>query len=270
MFSAKSVSVAWAIGDEATRPAIQKGQLAAVKQAIEYLEDKAGYARVGSQGQSLVKAPLLLGLFEHGTSRALDPQLHTHAVLINLTVHPDGRTTAVDSTFLYHVKMAAGAVSRAALADQMQKLGFQVEQRPLGSSIGFELAGIPSKLIEEFSKRRAEIEAVMDLRAGSLDASSAKYAELIAKETRRTKETEKPRAELIAEWKKVGLEFGVTEAVIGRLLKPHQKLTPEERAERKEKIYQEAVSALQRELLRLERDRAHEGRCRAVGGANFG
>ncbi|WP_435022767.1 MobF family relaxase (plasmid) [Tundrisphaera sp. TA3] len=240
----KSVSVAWAIGDEATRLAIQKGQLAAVKQAIEYLEDKAGYARVGSQGQSLVKAPLLLGLFEHGTSRALDPQLHTHAVLINLTVHPDGRTTAVDSTFLYHVKMAAGAIYRAALADQMQKLGFQVEQRPLGSSIGFELAGIPSKLIEEFSKRRAEIEAVMDLRAGSLDASSAKYAELIAKETRRTKETEKPRAELIAEWKKVGLEFGVTEAVIGRLLKPHQKLTPEERAERKEKIYQEAVSAL--------------------------
>ena len=240
----KSVSIAWAVGSDEMREAIQKAQLAAVKQAIEYLEAKAGFARVGAQGQTLVKCPLLFALFEHGTSRALDPQLHTHAVLINLTVHPDGRTTAVDSTFLYHFKMATGAIYRAALAEGLQKIGFQIEQRKLGSSIGFEVAGIPDALLEEFSKRRAEIEAVLELRAGSLDASSAKYAELVAKETRRTKDTEKPRSELLAEWQEVARRFGVTDVSLARMLSPNQRPDRFVRAERKEQIYSDAISAL--------------------------
>lgn len=240
----KSVSVAWAVGGDETREAIQKAQHAAVAQAIEYLEDKAGFARVGNQGQTLVKCPLLFALFEHGTSRALDPQLHTHAVLINATVHPDGRTTAVDSTYLYHFKMAAGAIYRAALAEGLQRIGFQVEQRQLGASIGFELSGVPDTLIEEFSKRRAEIEAVMELRAGSLDAASAKYAELVAKETRRTKETEKPRSELLKEWQEVARKFGVENAFIARMISPSHRPDRFERAERKEQIYQATMSAL--------------------------
>lgn len=244
-FSApKSVSLAWALGDPELRKAIEQAQLHAVHQALTYLEEKAGFARVGSQGQELVKCPLLLALFEHGTSRALDPQLHTHALLINLTVHPDGHTTAVDSTYLYHFKMATGTIYRAALADAMERIGFEVEQRRVGSSIGFELSAIPKTLIEEFSKRRAEIEEKLKLKAGSLDAASPKYAELIAKETRRTKDTEKPRAELIDGWQKVGHSHGVDAESLRRQLSPRRSLTPEERAERKEAIFREAIAAL--------------------------
>lgn len=240
----KSVSLAWALGDDELRKAIEKVQLSAVRQALDYLEDKAGFSRVGTDGQRLVKCPLLFALFEHGTSRALDPQLHTHALVINLTMHPDGRTTAIDSTYMYHFKMATGSIYRAALADGLKHLGLAVEQRRLGASLGFELSCIPRELMEVFSKRRAEIEEVLKLRAGSLDAASPRYAELVAKETRRTKDTERPRAELLAEWQEVGRAHGIDAAYLRSHLSPPRPLTPTERRKAKEEIFREAVSAL--------------------------
>lgn len=249
-FSApKSVSVLWSTADRNLRAKIQHAQEFAVRQALQYLEDKAGFARVGAQGQRLTKCPLLFALFEHGTSRAKDPQLHTHALLINLTMHaagPNGkqRTTAIDSTYAYHHKMAAGAIYRAALARNMKLLGFEVEQRKLGASIGFEIKGIPQKLIDEFSKRRAEIEHELKLRCGGLDTATYKYAELVCKETRRKKDEEISRAELFAEWEKVGREHGVDAAFARRLIQTERPLTMKEVDQAKELVWEKAVDAL--------------------------
>lgn len=244
-FSApKSVSIAWAMGDEALRKAIQIKHEAAVKQALDFIEAKAGFARVGKQGQEVVRAPLLFALFEHGTSRAMDPQLHTHALCINLTVHPDGRPTAIDSTHLYYWKMAGGAMYRAALAQGLQELGFVIEQRKVGASVGFEIKAIPKELIDEFSKRRAEIEQILNLNAGGLDVASPKYAEMITKETRRTKDTEKSRKELLAEWQMLGKLLGVDAEFIYSVREPHGRISSDERAERKEAIFREAIQAL--------------------------
>jgi len=244
-FSApKSVSVAWAMADEALRKAIAIKHEEAVKSALDFIEAKAGFARVGTDGVNVVRAPLLFTLFEHGTSRAMDPQLHTHALCLNLTMHPDGRVTAIDSTHLYHWKMAGGAMYRAALARGLQELGFVVEQRKVGASIGFELKTIPKSIIDELSKRRAEIEQVLNIRAGSLDAASPKYAELVAKETRRTKDTEKPRQELLAEWQQLGLLHGISSEYLYATREPFGRLAAQERAERREEIFRDAVAAL--------------------------
>lgn len=71
-FSApKSVSVAWAMADEALRKAIGIKHEEAVREALDFIESKAGFARIGKQGQELVRAPLLFALFEHGTSRTV-------------------------------------------------------------------------------------------------------------------------------------------------------------------------------------------------------
>lgn len=249
-FSApKSVSIAFAMADESLRAQIQQAQEAAVRQALKYIEDHAGFARVGAQGRHTVKCPLLFALFEHATSRANDPQLHTHALLINLTVHgagPNGkaRYTAIDSTHAYHHKMAAGAIYRAALAENLKLVGFEVEQRQVGASIGFELKGISQELIDEFSKRRAVIERELKLRTGGLDVGNYKYAELICKETRRTKDKDTPRAELFKEWQKVGLEHGVNQAFVRRLLQPARPLTITEKEERKQKVWAASIEAL--------------------------
>lgn len=244
-FSApKTVSLAFAMADDQMRDAIRLKHLSAVKQALDFLEAEAGFARVGAQGQRLAKVPLLFALFEHATSRAMDPQLHTHALLINLTRHADGRYTAIDPSHVYKFQMAAGAIYRVALARGMQQLGFSVEQRQVGSSIGFEVVGVPKELVDEFSKRRAEIEAKLKLALGSLDAASPRYKELVALETRRKKELERPRAELLKEWQAVGREFGVDAATLRNGLKPYRAPTKEERASRQADAFREGVEAL--------------------------
>ena len=174
----------------------------------------------------------------------MDPQLHTHALCMNLTVHEDGRTTAIDTSRMYEYKMAAGALYRAALAHGMQQLGYSVVQRPIGSHIGFELACINQDVVDFFSKRRAEIEEQLKIRTGGLDSADTRYAELICLETRRKKDTEKPRKELLEEWQGVGKGFGIDAAYLNRMRMPFVQLDPDERAARKEIIFREAISAL--------------------------
>jgi conjugative relaxase-like TrwC/TraI family protein len=240
----KSASILWALGDERLRKAIEGIHAAGVKEALDFLEMKAGFARVGTDGQVLVKCPLLFALFEHGTSRAQDPQLHTHALLINLTVHPDGRITAVDSTHIYHYKMAAGAIYRAAVARGLQEIGFEIEQKRVGSSIGFEVTAVPEELVTHFSKRRAEIEAELRLRAGSLDAASPRFAEIVTKETRRTKDSEKSRSELIEEWQAIGRAMGIDASYLNEQRRAFEPVPAEELDRRKEAVAREAISAL--------------------------
>ena len=84
---------------------------------------------------------------------------------------------------------------------------------------------IPKDVMEEFSKRRAEIEQMLKLKAGSLDAASSKYAEMIAKETRRTKDTEKARSELLEGWQEIAATFGVTPAYLNAIREPRGRIS---------------------------------------------
>ena len=247
-FSApKSLSCAWSVADTELRRAIEEKHRAAVKAALSFLEEKCGFARIGTDGLERVKCPLIFALFDHGTSRAEDQQLHTHALLINVTRHGDGRTTAVDPTDFYRWKMAGGAVYRLVLGQGMLELGAKLKERQIGSSIGWELASIPEAWIDDTSKRRAEIEEKLALRKGSLDAADSRYAELVAKETRRTKNTEKPRDELFEKWQREGKEHGITPEFLRSHFQPGLKLSelsPEIRDARKEELWKEATDAL--------------------------
>ena len=124
-FSApKSVSVLWSLLPPEAGAIIRECQLEAVRKACQYLEDEAGWTRRGKAGAIREKASLIVGLFEHGTSRAGDPQLHTHALFMNLAVRHDGTTGTIESKPFYQHKMAAGALYRSELAAQLQqKLG---------------------------------------------------------------------------------------------------------------------------------------------------
>ena len=101
-------------------------------------------------------ARLLFAAFEHSTSRAQDPQLHIHTILINIGLRPDGSTGTLDPRALYRHQLAAGALFRAELAARLEhSLGLRARRE----GRCFELIGVPATLIEEFSKRRAQIEA---------------------------------------------------------------------------------------------------------------
>jgi len=200
-FSApKSVSTVWAVCDPEMRQAIQAAHFAALQGAVAFLEEGATTRR-GKNGDIKEPAKLLVATFEHGTSRAQDPQLHTHALVLNLAVRADGTTGALESQHFYRSKMAAGALYRAELSRQLQGLGFEIKRE----KTTFEIKGVPQALQEEFSKRRAEIEARLEKQ----DKHSARAAAVAALATRTVKE-HRAREELFREWQQVGKGYNFT------------------------------------------------------------
>jgi conjugative relaxase-like TrwC/TraI family protein len=87
-FSApKSVSILYGIADAAVSRAARSAHDAAVRDALGYLEREACWTRRGRNGRLLLHGEgLTVALFRHRSSRAGDPQLHTHAVVA--TAHP--------------------------------------------------------------------------------------------------------------------------------------------------------------------------------------
>jgi Ti-type conjugative transfer relaxase TraA len=212
-FSApKSASVLWALSDDLTRKEIQDAQREAVKKALDYLEREAGYTRKGKGGEEHERCNLLFAMFEHGTSRAQDPHLHTHAVAINTTHREDGTTGALEPKEIFRHKMAAGAVYRAELSAQLEKrLGVEIEQ---GKKDTFEIAGVPHALAEEFSKRREVILSAME-KEGAKGAARAAHFTV----TTREKKAHVARELLFDEWQEAGRAHGFShEKVLAQTL----------------------------------------------------
>ena len=152
--------------------------------------------RRGHDGLIKEGAGLVIATFEHGTSRAQDPQLHAHSLVMNLGVREDGTTGAITSKQFYTHKMAAGALFRAELAYGLKtELGLNL----IREKTWFEISGVPEAVLETFSKRREEIER----RLKESGFSSTKAAEVAALNTRSGK-SHKARAELFVEWQEIG------------------------------------------------------------------
>lgn len=200
-FSApKSVSVAWSQADPAFGDEIRASHLEAVTKALAYIEEHCGHTRRGKGGILRQKSKLIAAAFEHSTSRSLDPQLHTHVLLLNIGIAPNGFSGAITSQEIYQHKMAAGAIYRAELAYQIEsRLGLETER----NRTWFELVGVAKELVSHFSKRRQEVEAALALSG----YSSAKAAEIAALDSRGVKE-QICRKELFKSWRKDGETIG--------------------------------------------------------------
>ncbi len=211
--SPKSVSALWSQADQEARRAIQEAQTAAVREALDYLQDAASFTRRGRGGQTKEPTKLVVATFDHGTSRAQDPQLHTHCLVLNVGVREDGTTGTILSQPFYAHKLAAGAVYRAELANQLEKrLGVVLDRR----QSWFEVQGIPAQLIDDFSKRREQVEKALT----ASGATGAKAAAKVTLATRTAKE-HRPRSELLPAWQEVGRKHGVTPESVCSLLGRH-------------------------------------------------
>ncbi|HCA1452706.1 TPA: conjugative relaxase [Klebsiella pneumoniae] len=115
---------------------------------------------------------LVVAKFRHETSRALDPDLHTHAFVLNMTQRSDGEWRALKNDGVFNSSMFLGNVYKAELARELEKAGFQLRYERNGT---FDLAHFSDEQIREFSSRSQQIEAA--LAAKGLDRSTASYAE---------------------------------------------------------------------------------------------
>lgn len=166
-FSApKSVSLLYALGAPKLQRVVVAAHDDAVRQAFGYLEREAGFVRRGHAGAHLEAGAGLVGAaFRHRTSRAMDPQLHTHVLMANLVATTDQDWRAVWSRAFYRQARTASSLYRAALRDTLtRQLGVEWRPRPHGMH---EIAGIPPEVLRAFSQRRTDIEAEMQQRGVS-------------------------------------------------------------------------------------------------------
>jgi conjugative relaxase-like TrwC/TraI family protein len=85
-------------------------------------------ARQGRDGRETVQTgKLVAALFQHDTSRALDPQLHTHAVIANVTPRPDGEWRALKNDQLFAENKLLGAIYHNELKGRVSALGYEYE-----------------------------------------------------------------------------------------------------------------------------------------------
>ena len=144
--------------------------------------------------------------YRHDTSRNLDPQLHTHAVLANMVQGQDGKWRTMANEKLYRSQKLIGMVYRSELARGLKRLGYNIEKSHADGR--FEIAGVPRRAIEAFSTRRAEIEAAMAERGLGGTAENQRLAERAALMTRAAKrETDKETLRESWEKQAAGLGF---------------------------------------------------------------
>lgn len=164
-FSApKSVSVAWALGDQEQREMIEAAHAHAVARAVEYLQERVPVIRRRQSGMVVEDhaKDLVAAEYRHTTSRGVadgelpDPQLHSH-VVVTSAIREDGQVVAVASRPIFRAAREVGAAYRSALASELQQHGFAIEAGTGKDGRYFEIAGVPHELRDAFSKRSREV-----------------------------------------------------------------------------------------------------------------
>jgi conjugative relaxase-like TrwC/TraI family protein len=187
---------------------VREAHEAAVKAALGYIEREFSYTRRMEDGEleSVKTGNLVVGMFRHNTSRELDPQTHTHAIVMNATKREDGQWRSLTNDEIYRAQRVVGAIYTAELADRLQRLGYEL--RRTDDRGNFEIMGITREQVEHFSQRRTGMEAHMKKRGVDIHEATAQEKESAALATRARK-TDVDRQELFADWKKRAKEVGI-------------------------------------------------------------
>lgn len=153
-------------------------------------------------------ANMVGAIVTHDANRDLDPQLHTHLSLMNLTFDPvEARWKSLQPSGFFRHQGFFREVCYNRLAARMLAAGYEVEP---ARKIGFTIKGLPAELRERFSKRRRAIVA----RAAAEGATSQDELQDITVRTRAAKRT-MTTAKLRARWAtECGSELATVQALI--------------------------------------------------------
>lgn len=167
----KAVSVLAALGADSR---LVTAHVKAVGDALGFMESYA-HVRVRAEDGTLqhrATGNIVAAEFTEFFSRSLDPHLHTHCPVANMTYDKERDAWyALDSYPLFRMKMAAGQIYRSALAASVKGLGYEIKT---AADTGlFDIKGLPDELLSIFSQRRQQIE---DYARENGWASAADYA----------------------------------------------------------------------------------------------
>lgn len=198
-FSApKSVSIlAEVAGDKRLLEAHDR----AVQAVLQYVESEYIVTRNRNRTKDTVEyektGSLVAATFKHTTSRALDPQLHTHCVVMNLTQRNDGQWRSTENKPIFIDQKHLGLVYRQSLAQEVGSLGFRLEHQ--GKDGTWEVAGVSKETVRELSKRSEAIGDALEARGKTRETATAVEKETATLDTRDRKVAAE-RGELLNRW----------------------------------------------------------------------
>lgn len=229
-FSApKSVSVLFALGDEDVREQVVDAHERAVGAVLSWIESHA-HTRMRVHGQVVAvdAEGIVVGMFRQHTSRTLDPQLHTHAVIANRVEAPGGRWLALDARTIKVDQRTLSALYHAGLRSELtRRLGVRWRQPEHGIA---EIRDMDPEVLVEFSQRTSEVKRRLhgklsrfrtDLGRDPTDKERWRLEREAVLDSRPSKPHAPTHTELKDEWRNRSLKLGhdpdrMLETVIGR------------------------------------------------------
>ncbi|MDB6175521.1 MAG: conjugal transfer protein [Chthoniobacteraceae bacterium] len=171
----KSVSIAALFVGDAR---LVEAHRVAVKIAMHELEAFAATrVRMGGAVNDRRTGNIVAALFDHDTSRALDPHLHTHCVVFNATHDSvEARWKALHNYDMLSAQKFVENVYYHELARELWRFGYDIENSARGD---FQIRGVSRELCDRFSKRHQQIdEKTRELLAAHPEKSSGNVAEI--------------------------------------------------------------------------------------------
>ncbi|MGU7813631.1 MobF family relaxase [Burkholderia sp. AW49-1] len=161
----KTFSIVWAQANDAERADLLAAHRAAVDKGLEYLKENLE-VRTGAQGRDRQKCTELFAAgFTHFTNRNLDPQVHEHLLLLNITRAEDGKTRTLNTADLAQHRFVMDAVYKGTLAHELQQRGFAIRQevevhlhnKRETENVYYKIDGITQAAEDAESSRRIEL-----------------------------------------------------------------------------------------------------------------
>jgi conjugative relaxase-like TrwC/TraI family protein len=267
-FSApKSVSLTALVGgDNRVRQA--HGQ--AVNIALSQLE-RYTQARIGGNRPAETTGEFVAAKFEHDTARPVDgyaaAQLHTHAVIFNVTERNDGSTRALQPQGLFDSQQFATAVYQSELTYRLRGIGYDIEA---GRSGAPEIKGYSQEYLDASSPRSQQIREHLE-KTGYRGPEAAQIA---AHSTRDKKEIHSP-AEVLEAHRQIAAEFGnQAETVVREARVRANDQTRERNPESSQQVARQAITyargrSFEREAVTDERDLYRDALRRGMGETTY-
>ena len=230
-FSApKSVSLTALVGgDDRVRDAHRESVRVALGELERYTQ-----ARIGNVHAPETTGRFVAATFEHDTARPVEgyaaPQLHTHAVIFNVTERGNGQTRALQERSLFQSQHYVTSVYRSELAIRLQGLGYEIQTGKHGQP---EIKGYTQEYLDASSPRREQIKEHLQ----EIGRDGAGAAQVAAHRTRDNKELHSPQ-EVLQRHRELAAQFGHQADRVVAEAREHTL----HRAESPEKAMQQAVT----------------------------
>lgn len=267
-FSApKSISLTALVGrDDRIREAHRQAVTVALSELERYTQ-----ARIGGNRPAETTGRFIAATFEHDTARPVDgyaaPQLHTHAVIFNVTERSDGQTRALQERGLFDSQQFATAVYQSELTYRLRSFGYEIQA---GRSGAPEIKGYSQEYLDASSQRSRQIRDRME----ESGFHGHEAAEIAAHSTRDKKQIQSP-SEVLAAHRQLASDFGhQPDKVVKEARKRSQGVAAEQMPGRMHKAAQEAVTfarerSFEREAVTDEREIFRDALRRGMGQTTY-